>query len=101
MQDEKHDCGGFRCGGCGMQDDEAVVVVVQTYAAVVLVVAVVVVVVVVDMVAEETMPGGLLGYRKWRSPATPPEQNTRVPEIQNPPYPYIYIYILYPCMYCI
>ena len=68
-----------------MQDDEAVVVVVQTYAAVVLVVAVVVVV--VDMVAEETMPGGLLGYRKWRSPATPPEQNTRVPEIQDPPYP--------------
>jgi hypothetical protein len=81
-----------------MQDGEAVVVVVvlvvvvQTYAAFV----VVFVVVVVDMVAEGTMPGGHEGYRKWRSPATPPERNARVPEIRTPHTPifiFIYIYI--------
>ena len=54
-------------------------VVVQAYA------ADVVVVVVVDMVAEGTMSGGLNPHGKWRSPATPPEQSARIPEIRDPP----------------
>ena len=40
---------------------------------------------IVDMVAEGTMPGGLDPHGKWRSPATPPEQSARVPEIRDSP----------------